>query len=163
MLGFPAKLRIGPAVQPFLRRGFRHVVAALLLAGAAATAHGAEYTLSPEGAVLGTIETTGEIDDLRITVDLAGDVADSTHAWALIGGSELRQRTANGYWVPWSGDTDDLVDNNFATHDGRIVFKLIDGPLGDDNRGISLAVGYRTGGTLKYGVLGLVPAVGGGS
>jgi hypothetical protein len=115
------------------------------------------------GASLGTLQSDGELDDLRMTVNPGSDAVVSTHVWAVIGGSELRQRTANGYWVPWSGATADLIDNGFETKNGVIEFKLVDGSIAADNQGITFVIGYRAGGALKYGTLGVVPNIGGGS
>jgi hypothetical protein len=128
-----------------------------------ALAQGGPHTLALTGASLGTLESDGELDDLRMTVNPGGDTVVATHVWAVIGGSELRQRTANGYWVPWSGATADLIDNGFEIKNGVIEFKLVDGSIVADNQGITFVIGYRAGGTLKYGTLGVVPNIGGGS
>jgi len=139
-----------------LRRGMPSFAAAImfgfLLAGTA-MAQGSPHTLVATGASLGTLQSDGELDDLRMTVNPGSDAVVSTHVWAVIGGSELRQRTANGYWVPWSGATADLIDNGFETN----------GSIAADNQGITFVIGYRAGGALKYGTLGVVPNIGGGS
>ena len=149
-----------------LRRGMPSFAAAIMfgffLAGTA-LAQGSPHTLVATGASLGTLQSDGELDDLRMTVNPGSDAVVSTHVWAVIGGSELRQRTANGYWVPWSGATADLIDNGFETKNGVIEFKLVDGSIAADNQGITFVIGYRAGGTLKYGTLGVVPNIGGGS
>ena len=121
------------------------------------------YTLAIMGASLGTLQSDGEVGDLRVTVTAGGDAVVSTHVWAVIGGSELRQRTANGYWIPWSGDTADLIDNGFETRNGVIEFKLVNGSIASDNQGITFVIGYRAEGGLKYGTLGVVPNIGSGS
>ena len=128
-----------------------------------ALAQGGPHTLASTGASLGTLQSDGEVGDLRLIVTAGGDVVVSTHVWAVIGGSELRQRTANGSWVPWSGATADLIDNGFEAKDGVIEFKLVDGSIAADNQGITFVIGYRAGGALKYGALGVVPNIGGGS
>ncbi len=128
-----------------------------------AMAQDGPHVLSVDGATLGTIESDGQLDDLRVTVDVAGDTVTATHVWAIIGSAELRQRTTNGYWVPWSGDVADLIDNGFETQNGKIECKVIDGSIAADNQGITVIVGYRTGETLKSGALGIVPKAGGGS
>lgn len=109
------------------------------------------------------MESDGQLDDLRLTVDVGGDTVTATHVWAIVGSAELRQRTRNGYWVPWSGDVADLIDNGFETQNGKIEYKVIDGSIAADNQGITVIVGYRAGETLKHGALGIVPKAGGGS
>ena len=161
----PRKAWVGAAVlQPVLRFGGALValLAVLTLAGVAA-AQDTVHTLSHSGSTLGSIQSAGTLDDLRIVVDVGGDTVVSTHVWAVIGGAEYRQRTNNGYWVPWSGDLTDLVDNRFPVNDGKIVFKIVDGSIAADNQGITFVVGYRAGEVLKFGALGVVPKSGSGS
>jgi len=163
LLGFPGQFVFAAALHhPYVRR-LGGIAAALLIwttAHAAAALDGV-HVLTDRGAALGTVTSGGTLNDLRITVDTGGDSVDSTHVWAVIGSSELRQRTNNGYWVPWNGDLADLVDNRFAADGDTIVFKVIDGSIAEDNQGITIVVGYKTNGTLKYGALGVLP--GGGS
>lgn len=126
---------------------------------AAPAAQAAEaHQLTERGARLGTIETAGPVQDLRFTVALGGDAPESTHVWASLGGSALRQRTNEGYWVPWNGDPETLIDNRFEAKDGQIVFKVLDEDVSADNHGITIAIGYRAGGVLKYGLYGILPA-----
>ncbi|GEM_PF-2533021 len=134
-----------------------------LLPAAGAVAQDGPHVLSVEGVSLGTMESDGQLDDLSLTVDVGGDTVTATHVWAIVGSAELRQRTANGYWVPWSGDVADLIDNGFETQNGKIEYKVIDGSIAADNQGITVIVGYRVGETLKHGALGIVPKAGGGS
>lgn len=139
-------------------RSLALVGALALWAGAAAAADtGGPHTLSTAGAALGTLTTAGPLADLRLTVALGGDTPTATHVWAVLGGSERRQRTNEGYWVPWNGDLATLIDNRFTASGGQLVFKLLDEDIAADNHGITLAVGYRAGGVLKYGLFGLLP------
>ena len=101
--------------------------------------------------------TDGPVDDLRFTVALDGDVPSATHVWAVIGAAHRRQRTNEGYWVPWNGDPDSLIDNHFPAIDDHVVFKVLDEDIGADNMGVTISVGYRSGDVLKYGVFGIIP------
>ena len=118
------------------------------------------FRLSEAGTELGTRTTTGDLSDLRFSVLVDGDAVSSTHVWAIVGGTQLRQRTNEGYWIPWNGRVDSLIDNRFPVVDGRIDFKVFDGPLGSENQGIAFLIGYRVGTVLKYGILGVSPAGG---
>jgi len=149
-----------------VRRGLFGITAAIVFglgALGAASAQDGPHVLTAAGGSLGTLESAGTLDDLRLTVSTGGDAVVATHVWAVIGGSELRQRSANGYWVPWSGDTTDLIDNGFETKNGVIEFKLVDGSIAAENQGITFVIGYRAGGALKHGALGVVPKTGSGS
>ena len=44
---------------------------------------------------------------------------------------------------------------------GKLTFKVLDHTIGPDNHGITLGIGYRTGGVLKFGLYGILPANGG--
>jgi len=138
---------------------------ALLLAAALglapARAADAPVTLSERGESLGAVVSSGPSGDLRLRVALGGDTPQATYVWALIGGAHLRQRTNDGFWIDWSGRTEDLIDNRFPVENGIVTFKLVDEHLGGDNQGISLWVGYRVGDAIKRGFLGILP--GGGS
>ncbi|NQV78943.1 MAG: hypothetical protein HQ495_00220 [Alphaproteobacteria bacterium] len=140
-------------------------IATMLFAGTTgmAVAQDVPHVLTGSGAALGTMQSDGTLDDLRLTVTVGGDTVESTHVWAIVGGSELRQRTNNGYWVPWTGEQADLIDNQFAIENGQVVFKLVDGSIAADNQGITFVIGYRSDGVLKYGTLGVLPKSGGGS
>ncbi len=131
------------------------VLTILLTTADAATAE--EFRLSENGSNLGVQFTNGMIDDLRIDVVLDGDTPIATYVYANIAASELRQRTNEGYWVPWDGNVDSLIDNQFPVADDRIVFKVMDGDIGDDNQGIGIVIAYKTQNAFKYGMLGLVP------
>lgn len=116
--------------------------------------------LTEQGVMLGTLTTAGDVGDLRFTVDLAGKIPTSSHVWVIVGGAQLRQRTNDGYWIPWSGRLDELIDNRFPVIDGRIEFKVVDGTVGEDNQGLSFVIAYKVGPTLKYGVYGVTPRAG---
>jgi len=117
--------------------------------------------LTPQGVTLGTMTTDGDISDLRFSVDLAGDTPEASYVWAIVGGAHSLQRTNDGYWVPWNGDIVQLIDNRFRAVDGRLTFKVLDQTIGADNQGITLGIGYRAGGALKFGIFGILPENGG--
>ena len=135
--------------------------AAVLLGGMALAmpvmADGTVHRLSEDGVRLGTLFTDGKIDDLRFTVALDGDVPDSTHVWAIVGGSKLRQRTNEGYWIDLKGGVEGLIDNLFPVENDTVVFKVMDEDISVDNVGVTILIAYKTNGILKYGLFGLLP------
>lgn len=141
-----------------LRQAYRAAAVAVALSAAgAANADDTLRVLSESGTNLGVMTTTGNVADLRFTVDLQGDVPSATHVWATVGSSERRMRTNDGYWLPWNGDVATLADNRFPVRDGKIVFKVMDEDIGADNHGVSISIGYRVGDKLKYGVFAILP------
>ena len=137
------------------------IAAALWLAGAGiaspVTADEGIHRLTEAGAELGILYTGGAVDDLRFTIVLDGDTPESTHVWAIVGGPQYLQRTNEGYWISWSGRLEDLVDSRFPIENDSVVFKVVDENIGDDNVGVTISIGYRAGGVLKYGIFGLLP------
>jgi hypothetical protein len=143
------------AVGPTFRVGA--TAAALFLIPALLAAAEAEYTLSEKGTRLGILYTSGKVDDLRFTVNLGGDQPSATYVWATIGSSHLRVRTNEGYWLPWNGDPESLIDNHFPVEDGKVTFKVLDQDIGIDNHGVTIRIGYKVGDTLKHGFFGIIP------
>lgn len=119
---------------------------------AVAVADDAILILTEKGTDLGISSTTGKIDDLRFSVDLQGDVLTATYVWGTVGSNGFRVRTNEGYWIPFNGDADKLIDNRIPVVDGKVQFKILDEDIGDDNQGVGINIGYRVGGVLKYGV-----------
>ena len=132
-------------------------LALLLLFAIDVRADDAPAVLALNGTRIGVLETDGKITDLRLTVDLAGETPTSTHVWAIIGSSLRRQRTNDGYWIPWDGNPATLIDNHLPVINGMLVFKVVDEDISAENYGITINVGYRTPEGLKYGMYGLVP------
>ena len=132
------------------------MIKALLIA-TAAPADETAHVLTEEGTRLGILYTSGKVDDLRFTVDLNGDQPAATYVWATVGSNNRRVRTNEGYWLPWTGDTADLIDNRFPAKDGKVTFKVLDEDIGGDNHGVTIRIGYKVGDTLKYGIFGILP------
>ncbi len=133
------------------------ILALVLLFAVGVRADDAPAVLTLKGVRLGVLETDGKIADLRLTVDLAGDTPEKTHVWAIIGSSVRRQRTNEGYWIPWDGNPETLIDNHLTAVNGLLVFKIVDEDISAENYGITINVGYRTPEGLKFGMYGLVP------
>lgn len=148
------------AVGPAFRVGA--ITAALFLIPTFLAAAEAEYTLSEKGTRLGILYTSGKVDDLRFIVDLGGDQPTATYVWALVGSNDRRVRTNEGYWLPWNGRRESLIDNHFPAEDGKVTFKVLDQDIGKDNHGVTIRIGYRVGETLKFGIFVIVPKKGAG-
>jgi len=164
-MGFSSFPRQGNAAVPKRLRGLVLTLALGLwltpgLSLTPSVAADGPFLLTEQGVPLGAVTSSGPSGDLRIRVDLAGDTPQATYVWAIVAGAHLRQRTNDGFWIDWSGRTEDLIDNRFPVENGGVTFKLLDEHLGPDNQGISLWVGYRVGDTVKRGYLGVTPGSG---
>ncbi len=145
--GFLLPRRLGGRVG----RTCLSLAAAVVCMLLAAPGQAAEYRLTEKGATLGVLFTDGKLDDLRLTVALDGDQPTATYVFARIAAAYLRQRTNEGYWIPWDGNRDSLIDNRFTAQDGMIVYKLLDEDIGADNLGITIVIAYRTAASYKFG------------
>ena len=148
--------------------GARRLICALILFAAvtltpmaSSQADDAEHVLTATGADLGSLYTTGKIDDLRFTVNLNGDEPSASYVWVIIGSNDYRVRTNEGYWLPWNRQNESLIDNQVPVIDGKMVFKVLDQDIGKDNHGINIRIGYKVGEVLKYGGFAILPKTGG--
>lgn len=100
------------------------------------------------------------VDPASVTVErsvaLTGDAPVSTHVTALTGAGKRLQRTNEGYWIPWTGRLDELVDNGFASSGDRLRFKVL---KDEDMRGelfpVRVMIGYKTADSFKFGIFEL--------
>ncbi|MSP50900.1 MAG: hypothetical protein EXQ91_00675 [Alphaproteobacteria bacterium] len=114
-------------------------------------------SLSTSGAVL--TDLRADIDNAQIsqTIDLNGDVAIATYVMAHMPDGKSLQRNNLGYWLPWNGQIDTLLDNKFVAGGSTLTFKIIDQSIRDRMFPITFVVAYRTAAAFKFGVLQVSP------
>ncbi len=93
--------------------------------------------------------------DLSYTVDIGGDAPLATHVMARTAAGSYLQRDRDGYWIPWRGGLEALLDNGFQASDGKLTFKLVREDLSAEWLPIAITVAYRTATALKLGVFEL--------
>ncbi len=93
---------------------------------------------------------------LNLQIGLGKDIPLETFVTAHTPAGNVLQRTNLGYWVPWSGRINDLV-NNFSTQkDNKINFKILkDEDLSRELFPIRIMVAYKTVAAFKFGVFEL--------
>jgi hypothetical protein len=89
--------------------------------------------------------------DVRRVVDLNGDQPLASFATAIGQTNERLIRTRQGYWLPWSGREDDLVDAGFAAKSGTLEYKLAKEDFAGVVLPITVTIGYRTAAGIKFG------------
>ncbi len=114
-------------------------------------------SLAETGAVLADILVDPEAADITRTIDLNGDTPTATYVMAHTTGGKSLQRTNLGYWIPWSGNVDELVDSQFEVSGGTLTYKIIDQDISSFMFPITFVVAYRTGSALKFGVFQASP------
>ena len=88
--------------------------------------------------------------DIRRVVTLNGDAPLVTYATARNVSGANFVRTRQGYWLPWSGRTEDLLDAGFQAQSGSIEFKLLKEELPRAQLPITVSIGYRAASGIKF-------------
>tara|TARA_B100000212_G_scaffold23871_1_gene15890 strand:+ start:1388 stop:1837 length:450 start_codon:yes stop_codon:yes gene_type:complete len=130
----------------------------LLLSISATTISAASENL--ELVTWGSVLPNATIDpnraSLNVQVEIGGDIPLKTHITAHTPAGNMLQRTNLGYWVPWSGKLDDLMDTFSPKSSNAINFKIFkDDDLSEELFPIKIMVAYRTATELKFGVFDL--------
>ena len=130
----------------------------LLLSISATTISSASENL--ELVTWGSVLPNATIDtnraSLNVQVEIGGDIPLKTHITAHTPAGNMLQRTNLGYWVPWSGKLDDLMDTFSPKSNNAINFKIFkDEDLSEELFPIKIMVAYRTATELKFGVFDL--------
>tara|TARA_B100000676_G_scaffold206105_1_gene202271 strand:- start:91 stop:540 length:450 start_codon:yes stop_codon:yes gene_type:complete len=108
------------------------------------------------GSVLPNATIDAHRASLNIQVEIGDDVPLKTHITAHTPAGNILQRTNLGYWVPWSGKLNDLVDTFSPKTNKAINFKIFkDDDLSEELFPIKIMVAYRTATELKFGVFDL--------
>ena len=124
--------------------------AAALITTTGWTAAFAAERLSAAGAFLpGATFASGGALEAR--VDASGDDVISVHTILRPASSNIKwMRDRDGFWVEWSGRSDDLIESAARREGDELVFKVFDAPP----PGVSsmlITVAYRTADGLKFG------------
>ena len=108
------------------------------------------------GSILPNATIDAHRASLNIQVEIGDDVPLKTHITAHTPAGNMLQRTNLGYWVPWSGKLNDLVDTFSPETKNAINFKIFkDDDLSEELFPIKIMVAYRTATELKFGVFDL--------
>ena len=114
-------------------------------------------SLSTAGSVLTDVSVDPTAADITRTIDLNGDTPIATYVMAHTTGGKSLQRTNLGYWIPWGGKVDALIDNGFQANGASVTYKLIDQDISSFMFPITFVVAYRTSSALKFGVFQVSP------
>lgn len=108
--------------------------------------------LTPQSHVLEPARVDPADATLDRMVDTGGDQVLAAHVIARPHSSNaFLMRDANGFFVPWDGDPDHLADTGARPEGGRMVFKVLRGPLGGTLLPVTIILAYRTPAGLKFG------------
>lgn len=113
--------------------------------------------LTARGVELASISVTPTVAEINRTVSLNGDVPLATYVVSRISGLPLLQRNNLGYWVPWDGSPDTLIDNHFAPVGDQLTFKILKEDISEQFFPVNFIIAYRTAAGLKLGVFSVVP------
>lgn len=138
-------------------RFFAGPTALLAVVFLAATARAEPVTLSEQGTRLAPVEVVKNTVSVAFEIALGADSPTASYVSARTGDGTVMQRTNLGYWVPWDGRLDQLIDNHAPVAGGVMSVKVFkDEDLSDELFPIRLTIAYETASSFKFGVVELV-------
>ena len=117
----------------------------------------AAESLTVSGASLESVAVAPATANVARTVALNGDAPTATYVTAHMPDGRALQRTNLGYWQPWDGKLDSLVDNGFRAAGGNLTFKILKEDISGRFFPITVTLAYRAGEQVKFGVFQIMP------
>ena len=155
MVGMVRRLfqRFGSSFYKTVNLAFAIGLIAMLSVHAQARAE----ALSETGTILSDQLVDFSNADITRTIEIGGDTPSATYVMAHTLGGKHLQRTNLGYWIPWNGNVDELIDNKFPVDGGTVTYKIVSQNISDFMFPITFVLAYRAGSTLKFGVFQVSP------
>jgi hypothetical protein len=153
---------IRPKLQTTLRLPRRVVIALplsmMLGSNRWAAAQTAPYAaplprLSYTGIELAPLTVNRAYVDIHVVVDLADDLPTASYMTARPRGMPALQRTDTGAWVAWDERTENLIDNQFESSNGQLLFVVRGADFSRQSFPVELEVAYGTLSGVKFGLL----------
>ncbi len=116
----------------------------------------AAEALTSAGVRLPAVVVSPGSQDIRRSVDLAGDQPVASYVSARTASGAMLMRTRQGYWLPWSGRTEELSDAGATVQGGALEFKILKEELTASSLPITVSIGYRTAAGLKFGTFEII-------
>lgn len=139
------------------RRLTRSLGAALALTFIAGTAAAGD-ALSLQGVMLSPVKVTATAAVVQRTVDLAaGEVISATYVTLRTADGKMLQRNNEGYWVPWTGVRDALVNNQFQPVGDQLTFKVLKQDISQQAFPLTVSIAYLVPAGVKFGVFEVLP------
>jgi hypothetical protein len=117
----------------------------------------AAESLTVAGAALESVAVAPASANVSRSVALNGDAPTATYVMAHMPDGQALQRTNLGYWQPWDGKLDSLVDNGFRPSGGDLTFKVLKEDISGRFFPITVTLAYRTAEAVKFGVFQIMP------
>lgn len=138
------------------------VIAALALtlsAGAlSAGVASAGDKLTVQGVMLSQVKVTPAAAVVQRTVDLdAGEQVSATYVTLRTPDGKYLQRNNDGYWIPWTGVRDALIDNHFQPVGNQLTFKVLKQDISGQTYPLTVSIAYVVPGGMKFGVFEVLP------
>ena len=141
--------------------GGRQVLLAAVFALSCTAGAAATEKLSTAGAALADVAVNPVVvatSGITRTIHLSGDTPTATFVTAHLPDGKHLQRSNLGYWLPWDGDVDKLIDNRLPLNgDGTVTFKVVKEDLSDKMFPIAVTLAYTVGEQVKFGVFQILP------
>jgi len=139
------------------RRWTRSLGGALTLVLAAGAAAAGD-TLTIQGVMLSEVKVNPSAAVVQRTVDLAaGEAVSATYVTLRTGDGKILQRNNEGYWVPWAGVRDTLIDNQFQPVGNQLTFKVLKQDISAQSFPLTVSIAYLVPAGVKFGVFAVLP------
>lgn len=114
--------------------------------------------LTVQGVMLSPVKVAPATAVISRTVDLdAGEQVASTYVSLRTADGKYLQRNNDGYWLPWSGTRDTLLDNRFLAVGGVLTFKVLKQDISQQSFPLTVSISYQGSAGLKFGVFEVLP------
>jgi hypothetical protein len=134
--------------------GFGCALVLALSVGAAS----AGDALTVQGALLSQVKVTPSSAVVARTVDLvAGEVVTATFVTMRTPDGKYLQRNADGYWLPWGGARDALINNGFQAAGSALTFKVLKQDISSLSFPLTVSIAYQSSAGFKFGVFEVLP------
>jgi hypothetical protein len=130
---------------------------ALSVALSAASASAGDK-LAVQGVVLSQVKVVPTTAVVTRTVDLeSGEQVVRTYVSLRTADGKYLQRNNDGYWLPWNGTRDTLLDNRFQAVGSTLTFKVLKQDISQQSFPLTVSITYESSAGIKFGVFEVLP------
>jgi hypothetical protein len=130
---------------------------ALSIALSAASASAGDK-LAVQGVVLSQVKVVPTTAVVTRTVDLeSGEQVVRTYVSLRTADGKYLQRNNDGYWLPWNGTRDTLLDNRFQAVGSTLTFKVLKQDISQQSFPLTVSITYESSAGIKFGVFEVLP------
>ena len=141
-----------------IRRRLAWWLGGVLSVALSAASASAGDKLTVQGVVLSPVKVAPASAAISRTIDLeAGEQVAHTYVSLRTADGKYLQRNNDGYWLPWNGTRDTLLDNKFQAVGSTLTFKVLKQDISQQPFPLTVSITYESSAGLKFGVFEVLP------